>query len=118
MFVFPVNREAELSTSSWLHAAPLELPPDEIEANRDRWGGVDGHRRAEGARTRWGPTPRGCGEPRSPSRSRSHSSSILSILERGLRADGSLASPLDVLTDPLTRDVVWFMFWQALRRPR
>jgi thiamine transport system permease protein len=39
---------------------------------------------------------------------------LLSILERGLRADGSLASPLDVLTDPLTRDVVWFTFWQAL----
>ena len=39
---------------------------------------------------------------------------LLSILERGLRADGSLASPLDVLTGPLTRDVVWFTFWQAL----
>ncbi|HEX2345358.1 MAG TPA: iron ABC transporter permease [Gaiellaceae bacterium] len=39
---------------------------------------------------------------------------LLSILERGLRADGSVASPLDVLTDPLTRDVVWFTFWQAL----
>jgi len=39
---------------------------------------------------------------------------LASILERGLRADGSFASPLDVLTDPLTRDVVWFTFWQAL----
>ena len=39
---------------------------------------------------------------------------LASILERGLRADGSLASPVDVLTAPLTRDVVWFTFWQAL----
>jgi len=39
---------------------------------------------------------------------------LLSIFERGLRSDGSLASPLDVLTDPLTRDVVWFTIWQAL----
>lgn len=39
---------------------------------------------------------------------------LLSILERGLRSDGSLASPLDVLTDPLTRDVVWFTIWQAV----
>ena len=39
---------------------------------------------------------------------------LATILERGLRADGSLASPLDVLTDPLTRDVVWFTIWQAL----
>ncbi len=38
---------------------------------------------------------------------------LLSILERGLRSDGSLASPFDILTDPLTRDVVWFTFWQA-----
>lgn len=34
---------------------------------------------------------------------------LLSILERGLTV-----APFDVLTDPLTRDVVWFTFWQAL----
>jgi thiamine transport system permease protein len=38
---------------------------------------------------------------------------LAAILERGLRADGRLASPLDVLTDPLTREVVWFTAWQA-----
>jgi len=39
---------------------------------------------------------------------------LATILERGLRAGGGLASPVDVLTDPLTRDVVWFTVWQAL----
>jgi thiamine transport system permease protein len=39
---------------------------------------------------------------------------LAAILERGLRSDGDLSSPLDVLTDPLTRDVVWFTIWQAL----
>jgi len=39
---------------------------------------------------------------------------LLSIFERGLRSNGALGSPLDVLTDPLTREVVWFTFWQAL----
>jgi thiamine transport system permease protein len=39
---------------------------------------------------------------------------LASILERGLRSDGGLASPIDILTDPLTRDVVWFTVWQAL----
>ena len=39
---------------------------------------------------------------------------LLSILTRGLTSNGSLESPLDVLADPLTRDVVWFTFWQAL----
>jgi thiamine transport system permease protein len=39
---------------------------------------------------------------------------LMTILERGLRADGVLASPVDVLTDPLTREVVWFTVWQAL----
>jgi thiamine transport system permease protein len=39
---------------------------------------------------------------------------LATILERGLSSDGSLASPLDVLTDPITRDVVWFTVWQAL----
>lgn len=38
---------------------------------------------------------------------------LATILERGLRADGSLTSPVDVLTDPLTREVVWFTVWQA-----
>ena len=41
MFVFPVNREAKLPPEFVTHAVvpedPLELPPDEIEANRDRW---------------------------------------------------------------------------------
>jgi thiamine transport system permease protein len=35
------------------------------------------------------------------------------ILARGLRANGAPASPIDVLTDPVTRDVVWFTVWQA-----
>jgi thiamine transport system permease protein len=39
---------------------------------------------------------------------------LASILERGLRAGGGdLSSPLDVLTDPLTREIVWFTVWQA-----
>ncbi|HEU4972264.1 MAG TPA: ABC transporter permease subunit, partial [Gaiellaceae bacterium] len=37
---------------------------------------------------------------------------LLAILDRGLRGDGD--PPLDVLTDPLTREVVWFTVWQAL----
>jgi thiamine transport system substrate-binding protein len=41
MFVFPVNRDAELPPDFAQHAVvperPLELEPDEIEANRDRW---------------------------------------------------------------------------------
>ena len=41
MFVFPVNRAAELPREFVEYAVvsqrPLELPPDEIEANRDRW---------------------------------------------------------------------------------
>ena len=41
MFVFPVNREAELPSEFVQHAvvpkAPLELPPEEIDANRDEW---------------------------------------------------------------------------------
>jgi thiamine transport system permease protein len=37
---------------------------------------------------------------------------LAAILDRGLRGKGD--SPLDVLTDPLTREVVWFTVWQAL----
>jgi len=41
MFVFPVNREAmlppEFETFAVVPESPLELPPEEIEANRDRW---------------------------------------------------------------------------------
>ena len=41
MFVFPVNRDAELPPVFAEHAvvpqSPLELPPDEIEENRDEW---------------------------------------------------------------------------------
>jgi thiamine transport system substrate-binding protein len=41
MFVFPVNREAALPPAFAEHAVvpadPLELPPDEIEENRERW---------------------------------------------------------------------------------
>jgi thiamine transport system substrate-binding protein len=41
MFVFPVNREAELPPEFDKYAvvpeSPLELPPEEIGANRDRW---------------------------------------------------------------------------------
>jgi thiamine transport system permease protein len=39
---------------------------------------------------------------------------LAAILERGLRPEGELSSPLDVLTDPVTRDVVWFTLWQAI----
>jgi thiamine transport system permease protein len=37
---------------------------------------------------------------------------LVAILERGLA--GGDGSALDVLTDPLTRDVLWFTVWQAL----
>lgn len=37
---------------------------------------------------------------------------LAGIVERGLRGEGD--APLDVLTDPLTREVVWFTVWQAL----
>jgi thiamine transport system substrate-binding protein len=41
MFVFPVSRAAKLPPEFVTYAVvpedPLELPPDEIEANRDRW---------------------------------------------------------------------------------
>jgi thiamine transport system permease protein len=37
---------------------------------------------------------------------------LVAIVERGLRG-GGLSSPVDVLADPLTRDVVWFTVWQA-----
>jgi len=36
---------------------------------------------------------------------------LFAILDRGLRGDGD--PPLDVLTDPVTREVVWFTIWQA-----
>ena len=39
---------------------------------------------------------------------------LASILERGLRSEGDLASPLDVVTDRVTREVVWFTAWQAV----
>jgi thiamine transport system permease protein len=37
---------------------------------------------------------------------------LAAIVDRGLRGAGDL--PLDVLSDPLTREVVWFTVWQAL----
>jgi thiamine transport system permease protein len=37
---------------------------------------------------------------------------LAAITERGLRS-GAGSSTLDVLTDPLTREVVWFTLWQA-----
>ena len=37
---------------------------------------------------------------------------LVAILDRGLRGAGD--PPLDVVTDPLTREVVWFTAWQAL----
>ncbi len=37
---------------------------------------------------------------------------LAAIVERGLSSDGG-ASALDVLTDPVTREVLWFTFWQA-----
>jgi thiamine transport system permease protein len=38
---------------------------------------------------------------------------LAAIIERGLRS-GEGGSAVDVLTDPLTRDVLWFTVWQAL----
>lgn len=38
---------------------------------------------------------------------------LAAIVERGLGGDGD-GSTLDVLADPLTREVVWFTVWQAL----
>lgn len=37
---------------------------------------------------------------------------LAAIVDRGLRGAGD--APLDVLADPLTREVVWFTLWQAL----
>lgn len=37
---------------------------------------------------------------------------VAAIVERGLRGAGD--PPLDVLTDPRTREIVWFTAWQAL----
>ena len=39
---------------------------------------------------------------------------LAAIVDRSLRAAGGVDSPLDVLTDPVTRDVVWFTVWQAV----
>ncbi len=39
---------------------------------------------------------------------------LASILQRGLGSDEGAVSPLDVLTDPLTREVLWFTLWQAV----
>jgi thiamine transport system permease protein len=39
---------------------------------------------------------------------------LVAILERSLRRGGELKSPLDVLADPVTREVVWFTAWQAV----
>jgi thiamine transport system permease protein len=39
---------------------------------------------------------------------------LAAIIERGLGAEGAGGSALDVLTDPITRDVVRFTFWQAV----
>jgi thiamine transport system permease protein len=39
---------------------------------------------------------------------------LAAILERGLRSEGAGGSALDVLTDPVTVDVVWFTIWQAV----
>ena len=38
---------------------------------------------------------------------------LAAIVDRGLRSGGG-ETTLDVLTDPLTREVVWFTVWQAL----
>ena len=38
---------------------------------------------------------------------------LTAIVERGLSSEGS-QSALDVLTDPVTRDVLWFTVWQAV----
>jgi thiamine transport system permease protein len=38
---------------------------------------------------------------------------LVAILARGFRSEERLASPLDVLTDPITIDAVWFTIWQA-----
>ena len=37
---------------------------------------------------------------------------VAAIIDRGLRGAGD--PPFDVVTDPLTREVVWFTVWQAL----
>ncbi|HSG14256.1 MAG TPA: hypothetical protein VLA22_10340, partial [Gaiellaceae bacterium] len=38
---------------------------------------------------------------------------LAAIVDRGLRSGGG-DTALEVLTDPLTREVVWFTFWQAV----
>ena len=37
---------------------------------------------------------------------------VVAIVERGLRGAGD--APVDVLTDPLTWEVVWFTLWLSL----
>jgi thiamine transport system permease protein len=39
---------------------------------------------------------------------------LAAILERGLRSEEVSGSAADVLTDPVTADVVWFTVWQAV----
>jgi thiamine transport system permease protein len=39
---------------------------------------------------------------------------LAAIIERGLGTDGAGGSALDVLSDAVTRDVVWFTVWQAV----
>ncbi|CAN5641477.1 hypothetical protein BH20ACT14_BH20ACT14_13690 [soil metagenome] len=39
---------------------------------------------------------------------------LVSIMERGLSSGDDLAAAIDVLTEPLTREVVWFTVWQAV----
>jgi thiamine transport system permease protein len=39
---------------------------------------------------------------------------LAAILERGLTGGETAGAALDVLADPITRDVVWFTIWQAL----
>ncbi len=94
---------------------PLELPPDEIEANRERW--VDEwtrHRRSLSA-------ARLAGRRRTACRSRSSALFFVYPLARHHRAraaSGRQSRRVDVLSDPLTRDVVWFTLWQAARVDR
>ena len=111
MFVFPVNREAKLPPE-FVKLRGRPRGPARAAAGRDRGQsrqvgeGVDTHRPSLSAGA-WRALTYGV--PLAflalffvfP---------LVSILERGLGAGGDLA----VLTDPLTREVLWFSVWQAV----
>ena len=108
------NRDAALPPE-FEQFAVVPGAPARAPAGRDRGepralgGRVDGHRGSvSGARlARRSRTACRSRSSRSSSSTRSRPSSSAACAARAI-------APLDVLTDPLTREVVWFTVWQAL----